>query len=91
MDPLQLAAWSFPALLVLIFLRVPIGLSMLFVGLLGAWQVYGSWAPLLNQLKTLRIATEQALAHLRATLLPRLSQDISALLDPEADEGRDGG
>ena len=34
---------------------------------------------------------EQALAHLRATLLPRLSQDISALLDPEADEGRDGG
>ncbi|MCP5285937.1 MAG: TRAP transporter large permease [Burkholderiaceae bacterium] len=57
MDPLQLAAWSFPALLVLIFLRVPIGLSMLFVGLLGAWQVYGSWAPLLNQLKTLSYGT----------------------------------
>lgn len=34
---------------------------------------------------------EQALAHLRATLLPQLSQDISALLDPEADEDHDGG
>jgi len=53
MDPLQLAAWSFPVLLLLIFLRVPIGLSMLAVGLVGSWQVYGSTAPLLNQLKTL--------------------------------------
>ena len=53
MDPLQLAAWSFPVLLLLIFLRVPIGLSMLVIGLVGSWQVYGSAAPLLNQLKTL--------------------------------------
>jgi tripartite ATP-independent transporter DctM subunit len=57
MDPLQLAAWSFPVLLVLIFLRVPIGLSMLAIGLVGSWQVYGSWAPLLNQLKTLAYGT----------------------------------
>jgi len=53
MDPLQLAAWSFPVLLALIFLRVPIGLSMLVVGLIGSWQVFGSAAPLLNQLKNL--------------------------------------
>ncbi|HUG24809.1 TRAP transporter large permease [Piscinibacter sp.] len=53
MDALQLAAWSFPVLLLLIFLRVPIGLSMLVIGLVGSWQVFGSTAPLLNQLKTL--------------------------------------
>jgi len=53
MDPLLLAGLSFPALLMLIFLRVPIGLSMLVLGLLGSWQVYGSAAPLLNQMKTL--------------------------------------
>ena len=53
MDPIWLATASFPVLLVLIFLRVPIGLSMLVVGLLGSWQVYGSAAPLLNQMKNL--------------------------------------
>jgi tripartite ATP-independent transporter DctM subunit len=53
MDALTLAGWSFPVLLLLIFLRVPIGLAMLAVGLVGSWQVYGSAAPLLNQMKTL--------------------------------------
>ncbi len=53
MDPLLLAGLSFPVLLLLIFLRVPIGLSMLVLGLVGSWQVYGSAAPLLNQMKTL--------------------------------------
>ena len=53
MDPIWLAAASFPVLLILIFLRVPIGLSMLVVGLLGSWQVYGNAAPLLNQMKNL--------------------------------------
>ena len=53
MDPITLAIASFPALLILIFLRVPIGLSMLVVGLFGSWQVYGSAAPLLNQMKNL--------------------------------------
>ncbi len=53
MDPLLLGALSFPVLLLLIFLRVPIGLSMLVLGLVGSWQVYGSAAPLLNQMKTL--------------------------------------
>ncbi|MDZ7591927.1 MAG: TRAP transporter large permease [Rubrivivax sp.] len=53
MDPVWLAAASFPVLLVLIFLRVPIGLAMLVVGLVGSWQVYGGAAPLLNQMKTM--------------------------------------
>ncbi|MCX8004276.1 MAG: TRAP transporter large permease [Burkholderiaceae bacterium] len=53
MSPLEIAAWSFPVLLALIFLRVPIGLAMLAVGLTGSWLIYGSAAPLLNQMKTL--------------------------------------
>ncbi|MDH4052840.1 MAG: TRAP transporter large permease [Rubrivivax sp.] len=57
MDPLQLAIWSFPLLLALIFLRVPIGLSMLALGLVGSWLIYGSAPPLLNQMKTLAYGT----------------------------------
>jgi tripartite ATP-independent transporter DctM subunit len=57
MDPLYLAAWSFPVLLVLIFLRVPIGLSMLLIGLTGSWLVYGNIMPLLNQMKSLAYGT----------------------------------
>jgi tripartite ATP-independent transporter DctM subunit len=53
MDALAVAAWSFPVLLILIFLRVPIGLSMLLLGLAGSWLVYGSLPPVLNQMKTL--------------------------------------
>jgi tripartite ATP-independent transporter DctM subunit len=57
MESLTLAAWSFPVLLLLIFLRVPIGMSMLALGLLGSWLVYGSAAPLLNQMKALAYGT----------------------------------
>ncbi|HRP26840.1 MAG TPA: TRAP transporter large permease [Burkholderiaceae bacterium] len=57
MDPLWLAAASFPVMLLLIFLRVPIGLSMLVIGLIGSWQTYGSAAPLLNQMKSLAYST----------------------------------
>jgi tripartite ATP-independent transporter DctM subunit len=53
MDPIWLAAASFPAMLVLIFLRVPIGLAMLVLGLTGSWLVYGSISPLLNQMKNM--------------------------------------
>ncbi len=53
MSDLALAIWSFPVLLLLIFLRVPIGLSMLVVGLVGSWLVYGAAGPLLNQMKTM--------------------------------------
>ena len=51
MSHLELALWSFPLLLLLIFIRIPIGLSMLAVGLGGAWVVYGSYLPILSQLK----------------------------------------
>ena len=53
MDPIWLAYASFPILLLLIFLRLPIGLAMLVVGLVGSWQVYGSVDPLLNQMKSM--------------------------------------
>lgn len=53
MDPLMLAAWSLPVLMLLIFLRVPIGLSMLLMGLGGSWWIFGSLAPLLSQMQTL--------------------------------------
>lgn len=52
MDPLVLAAWAIPVMLGLIMLRLPIGLSMLVVGLAGSWLVYGSVSPLLAQLKS---------------------------------------
>jgi tripartite ATP-independent transporter DctM subunit len=53
MDALAIGAWSFPVLMLLIFLRVPIGLTMLALGLLGSYLVYGNLTPLLNQMKTL--------------------------------------
>ena len=37
MSNLAIAAWSFPILLVLIFLRMPIGLAMLVCGFAGSW------------------------------------------------------
>ncbi len=57
MSSIQLALWSFPFLLLLIFIRVPIGLSMLLTGLGGAWLVYGDFAPILNQLKQVTYTT----------------------------------
>jgi tripartite ATP-independent transporter DctM subunit len=57
MSGFELALWSFPVLLALIFLRVPIGLSMLLCGFGGAWMVYGSITPILNQLKQVTYAT----------------------------------
>jgi C4-dicarboxylate transporter DctM subunit len=57
MSGVELALWSFPILLALIFLRVPIGLSMLLCGFFGAWMVYGNITPILNQLKQITYAT----------------------------------
>lgn len=51
MTGIELAAWSFPVLLALIFIRVPIGLAMALCGLVGAYLMYGTPVPLLNQLK----------------------------------------
>jgi len=54
---LALAAWSFPILLVLIFLRMPIGLAMLVCGFAGSWLVNDSLVPILAQLKSLTYST----------------------------------
>ncbi|KJS74574.1 MAG: C4-dicarboxylate ABC transporter permease [Comamonadaceae bacterium BICA1-1] len=51
MTPIEMAAWSFPILLLLIFLRMPIGLAMALCGLVGAMLVLGDTGPMLNQLK----------------------------------------
>jgi tripartite ATP-independent transporter DctM subunit len=57
MSNVELALWSFPLLLLMIFIRIPIGLSMLVCGLGGAWMVYGSYLPILNQLKQMTFST----------------------------------
>lgn len=48
---------AFPVLVVLIFLRIPIGLAMLVVGLAGNWLVRGTLSPVLSQLKDLTWST----------------------------------
>jgi C4-dicarboxylate transporter, DctM subunit len=57
MSGIELAVWSFPVLLALIFIRIPIGLAMLICGFGGAYLVYGSLAPILNQLKQVTYST----------------------------------
>ena len=57
MSTIELALWSFPLLLLLIFVRVPIGLAMLLCGFGGAWVVYGSLTPILSQLKQVTYTT----------------------------------
>ncbi|WP_306119679.1 MULTISPECIES: TRAP transporter large permease [unclassified Roseitalea] len=57
MSDLQIGLWSFPVLLVLIFLRMPIGLAMFLVGLGGSWLINASPAMILGQLKTLTYST----------------------------------
>ncbi|MBS3995951.1 MAG: TRAP transporter large permease [Hydrogenophaga sp.] len=57
MSTVELALWSFPILLLMIFIRIPIGLSMLLCGLAGAWMVYGTHVPILNQLKQVTFST----------------------------------
>ncbi len=57
MSSLEMGLWSFPILLALIFLRVPIGLAMLLVGFFGTWLVTGSWTPILAQMKSLTYDT----------------------------------
>ena len=57
MSDLQIGILSFPVLLVLIFLRIPIGLSMLVVGVLGNILIRGSATPILAQFKDLTYST----------------------------------
>jgi len=57
MSNIELALWSFPALLALVFARAPIALAMMVVGAFGSWLVVGTPLMVLNQLKTLIYGT----------------------------------
>ncbi len=51
MSGFELALWSFPVLIGLIFLRVPIGLAMLACGIAGTWIIFGNPNAILSRLK----------------------------------------
>ncbi|MBZ0162555.1 MAG: TRAP transporter large permease [Notoacmeibacter sp.] len=52
MSHFEIGLWSFPILILLIFLRIPIGLSMLVVGIVGSYVVTGfNWVPILAKMK----------------------------------------
>ena len=51
MSILEIGIWSFPVLLIMIFLRIPIGLSMLIAGFVGSYLVTGSWLPIMSKMK----------------------------------------
>ncbi|MCB1387133.1 MAG: TRAP transporter large permease [Nitratireductor sp.] len=51
MSHFDIGLWSFPVLILLIFLRMPIGLAMLVVGLAGTAMITGGWAVVLAKLK----------------------------------------
>ncbi|MCV3242315.1 TRAP transporter large permease [Mesorhizobium sp. ZC-5] len=57
MTNLEIGIASFPVLLALIFLRIPIGLAMLLCGLVGMWLVTGSTVPMLSKLKSETFST----------------------------------
>ena len=52
MSNLELGFYSFPVLLVMIFLRAPIGLAMMLCGLGGWYLRMGNSGPLLAKMKT---------------------------------------
>ncbi len=52
MSAVEIGLWSFPVLLLIIFLRAPIGLAMLVCGIGGMWMVTGSPNIVLAKLKT---------------------------------------
>ncbi len=57
MSNIELALWSFPVLLFLVFIRMPIALAMIGVGVGGTWLIIGNPMMTLNQLKTLTYGT----------------------------------
>lgn len=57
MSNIEIGLWSFPVLLVLIFIRIPIGLAMLIVGFAGSFLIRGSFTPMLAQFKDLSYST----------------------------------
>lgn len=57
MSNFDIGLWSFPVLLLLIFLRIPIGLAMLLVGMVGNYLIRGTFVPVLAQFKDLTYST----------------------------------
>jgi tripartite ATP-independent transporter DctM subunit len=57
MSNVELGLWSFPVLLALIFLRMPIGLAMLIVGIVGNYLITRSWNPTLYLFTSLTYST----------------------------------
>ena len=57
MSNVELGLWSFPVLLGLIFLRMPIGLAMLVVGVVGNYLITKRWNPSLALFKSLTYST----------------------------------
>jgi C4-dicarboxylate transporter DctM subunit len=57
MSNLLLGALGLPVVLILIFLRVPIGIAMLAVGVFGTWLISGSFNPISAQFKNLSYST----------------------------------
>jgi C4-dicarboxylate transporter DctM subunit len=57
MSNVELGLWSFPVMLALIFLRMPIGLAMLVVGVVGNFLITKSWNPSLALFKSLSYST----------------------------------
>ena len=57
MSNIALGLLSFPLMLALIFLRVPIGIAMLGVGVFGSLLITGSFTPILAQFKNLTWST----------------------------------
>ncbi|MBO3759236.1 TRAP transporter large permease [Ciceribacter sp. L1K22] len=53
MSNIEIGLWSFPVLILLIFLRVPIGAAMLGTGMVGTFLVLDRWTPILAQMKAL--------------------------------------
>ncbi|MGB3553397.1 MAG: C4-dicarboxylate ABC transporter permease, partial [Jannaschia sp.] len=57
MTDLEIGLWSFPGLLLMIFLRVPIGLAMFVTGLIGLYFVTGGNLVALSRLKNETFST----------------------------------
>ncbi len=54
---IELAGWVFVVLMVMIFVRIPIGLAMLICGVVGNYLINGTWIPILSQLKSMPFET----------------------------------
>ncbi|HEY0918736.1 TRAP transporter large permease [Devosia sp.] len=57
MSNIELGIWSFPVILLLIFVRIPIGLAMIAVGIVGSYLITGSFNPVMAQFKNLTHGT----------------------------------